>query len=322
MRILCAFLIFSLLSAVSCGTGGEPSGTDEVIVRDGTVAFTDAAGAEHSLRIPEEPLRVVCLYASFTTLWYEAGGTAVGCIGGEAASELYISSVGRDVADDPGMTVVSLSSNPSGWNVERIIALAPDLILCSTAMNGWQTIAPAAKTAGIEVVAVDYEDFGDYMKWFRVFSALNRREDLWENVALDVQRAVNDVIERAKDPPHPRVLALFTGTKGLQLSGGATTLGGMLAALGAVNAAGGIGRIDADAETVCAAAADVIVVQYHTSEADARRSIERSLGAVWDTLPAVKNGRVYFLDRSLFHQKPNRRFAEAYETLLSFLSGS
>ena len=40
---------------------------------------------------------------------------------------------------------------------------------------------------------------------------------------------------------------------------------------------------------------------------------------VWQELSAVKNDQVYFLEKSLFHNKPNSRFAEAYQKLAEIL---
>lgn len=41
--------------------------------------------------------------------------------------------------------------------------------------------------------------------------------------------------------------------------------------------------------------------------------------AVWQSLRAVKEGKVYFLEPHLFHYKPNSRFADAYVTLAKIL---
>ena len=49
---------------------------DEVTVSDDAVTFQDASG-DTSVTIQKNPQKVVNLYASFTTLWYEAGGTVV-----------------------------------------------------------------------------------------------------------------------------------------------------------------------------------------------------------------------------------------------------
>ena len=37
------------------------------------------------------------------------------------------------------------------------------------------------------------------------------------------------------------------------------------------------------------------------------------------SLRAVQDGRVYMLDKALFHYKPNERWAESYETLADIL---
>lgn len=41
----------------------------------------------------------------------------------------------------------------------------------------------------------------------------------------------------------------------------------------------------------------------------------------WQTLDAVKNKKYVFLDKELFHFKPNNRWGEAYETLVNLLYG-
>ena len=46
---------------------------EAVVVHDDSVTFTDASGKD-SITIQKNPENVVNLYASFTTLWYEAGG--------------------------------------------------------------------------------------------------------------------------------------------------------------------------------------------------------------------------------------------------------
>jgi iron complex transport system substrate-binding protein len=49
----------------------------------------------------------------------------------------------------------------------------------------------------------------------------------------------------------------------------------------------------------------------------AMTSVEAMLAdhPAWQTLDAVKHGRMYMMDRALFHLKPNDRWAEAYQTL-------
>ena len=40
----------------------------------------------------------------------------------------------------------------------------------------------------------------------------------------------------------------------------------------------------------------------------------------WATLEAIKEGRWYMMDKTLFNLKPNERWAEAYQTLYDTLT--
>lgn len=53
----------------------------------------------------------------------------------------------------------------------------------------------------------------------------------------------------------------------------------------------------------------------------AREQVEELYGdnAVWQSLKAVQNDKVYYLEKTLFHNKPNSRFAEAYQKLAEIL---
>ena len=303
------------------------SAAEDVTVTDTSVIFTDAVGERRE--IAKNPENTVSLYASFTTLWYEAGGQVRGCIGGDTARNLYKEHIGRDITADPDMTVAANSASSGKWSVERIIALRPSLILCSVAMDGYAVIKNPAAAAGIPVVAVDYDTFEDYLKWFKVFCHLNDRADLWDSVALPVLNEVVQCIASLPENETQQVFAMFADYNSLQANTSGTVVGEMISLLGGVNIADSpytadAERIPVNLETVYAADPDVIVVQCHADAASAKRIVEETYGdnAVWQALRAVREGRVYYLDKSLFHNKPNSRFGEAYRTLADILYGS
>lgn len=300
---------------------------NEVVIGEDSVTFTDASGREE-VTIAKHPQSVYNLYASFTTLWYEAGGTVTGCIGGNAAKELYTEYIGRDVTLDEGVNIVSTVANANKWSVETIVAGMPDLIVCSMAMNGYGMISGPAEVAGIPVIAVAYDGFEDYLKWFRVFSALTGCEELWNSVALEALEETLDVLVEIPEGEAPLVFSMFTGGgTSLEANLSTTTLGGMLALMGAVNIADGWAnttgatRLPIDLETVFAADPDRIFVQCHTGMETCQAQVEEMFGQnpVWKALSAVQKGQVHYLDKNLFHNKPNSRFAEAYRTLAKLL---
>lgn len=299
---------------------------DEVVVDDDSVTFQDASG-DTPVTIRKNPQKVVNLYASFTTLWYEAGGTVVGCIGGSSSQELYKEYIGRDITEDAGMTIAATSSSGKKWDTETILALQPDLIICSTAMSGYSTIQAPAEAAGIPVIAMSYNDFSDYLKWFKVFCSLTGQPELWESVALKALDEVVEVLAEIPESDHPTVFSMFSGSESLQANTSSTVVGGMVNAMQAVNIVDGwdnstgAERLDINLETVFAANPDIIIVQCHAGADAAREQVEELYGdnAVWQSLKAVQNDKVYYLEKTLFHNKPNSRFAEAYQKLAEIL---
>lgn len=299
-----------------------------VTVGEDSVTFTDASGqGDTQLTIAKNPKTVVNLYASFTTLWYEAGGAVVGCIGGSSSQSLYTEYIGRDITADENMTVVATSSSGKKWDVESILALQPDLIICSTAMSGYATIAGPAEAAGISLIAVDYNDFSDYLKWFKVFCSLNDRSDLWDSVAVPALNEVVRVLLSCPTENTPSVFSMFASADNLQANTSHTVVGGMISAMNARNIvdqwsnAAEADRLEINLETVFAANPDIILVQCHAGKEAAQELVQSLYGdnPVWQSLTAVQEDRVYYLEKTLFHNKPNRRFADAYTKLASCL---
>ena len=301
---------------------------DKVVVTDDAVTFSDASVTDGgTITIAKNPEKTLNLYASFTTLWYEAGGTVIGCIGGSSSVELYREYIGRDITQDEGVTVVATSSAGKNWDVETIIEMKPDLIICSTAMSGYSTIQAPAAAAGIPLIAVSYDDFSDYLKWFKVFCNINGQPELWDSIAMKALDEVLDVLLEAPAEDNPTVFSMFSGSNSLQANTSNTVVGGMIDALNAINIVdtwentAGAERLDINLETVFAANPDIIIVQCHAGAEAAQVQVEELYGdnPVWQSLDAVKNGRVYYLEKTLFHNKPNSRFAEAYQKLAEIL---
>lgn len=301
---------------------------DEVIVDEDTVTFTDASGdGSTPITMQKNPENVINLYASFTTLWYEAGGEVIGCIGGDSSVTLYEEYIGRDITQDEGMQVVATSSSGKKWDVESIVALQPDLIICSTAMSGYSTIMTPAESAGIPVIAVSYNDFSDYLKWFKVFCNLNDQPELWDSIALKALDDVVNVLAECPTEDTPSVFSMFAGAESLQANTSNTVVGGMITAMNAVNIVDQwentteAERLDINLETVFAADPDIILVQCHAGVEEGQEMVEATYGdnPVWQSLKAVQNGQVYYLEKELFHNKPNSRFAEAYQKLAEIL---
>ena len=70
-----------------------------------------------------------------------------------------------------------------------------------------------------------------------------------------------------------------------------------------------------------AADPDYIFAVFMGSQSTAQANLEESLlsNPAWQSLRAVREGRFYVLDQTLYNQKPNARWGEAYERLVDIL---
>jgi len=293
---------------------------------DDTVSFTDANGTEFNLT--KNPDNITVLYASYTTLLYEAGGVATGVVGGSSAKATYTEYIGRDITTDEGVNVVASSPAGKTWNTETIMATNPDVVFCATVMSGYSTISGACEAAGVPCVAIDYNDFADYLKWFKVFYELtstSESEDLWTNVALEALDDVADVIYETNnsDLESDALLSLFSGTSTFQVNTRNVLVGSMIEALGGDNIATSWGetteeRLTLDVEKIYASHPKKILIQCHADEEDVKALMDSLYGenAVWQAIiEEVGEDNIIYLSKSLFQNKPNRKFALAYQTL-------
>lgn len=304
---------------------------NKVIYDDETVTFED--GLNELITVSRAPQKVYVLYSSFTPVWYEAGGFASGVLGGDSSIELYVEQIGRDITqdtDENGNAITEVFSTlPTGssWSTEKLIAADPDLVITSIVMDGYASVSGACETAGIEVIGMDYNTIEDYLKYFKIFSLLNNREELFNEVALEVVDNIVEIVNRIEDADNPSVVSLFSGTGEPMINLGTSSIGGVLEDLKAYNPAEsvlgltGADRLTINIEQMATIDPDFIFIQVHTSQEEADQNIYDYLSkySVWNTLTAVKNNNVYYAPSNLFHYKANSCYDEAYLYLAEIL---
>ncbi len=66
-----------------------------------------------------------------------------------------------------------------------------------------------------------------------------------------------------------------------------------------------------------------MIVQSGDDTEGTKKNVENMFreNPLWGELDAVKNEKLYFLDKHLYNLKPNARWAEAYELLEDMLYG-
>ena len=290
---------------------------NEVVVTDTHVIFTDDSG-RGEISIEKNPKNVAVLYPSLTCLWYETGATAPLIIGGKSGIELYNEQIGRDITADEGVIVVSTNSSGASWDVESIIAYKPDLIICSMGMKGYSTIGEVAAAANIPVIAIQYDHVQDYLKWFKVFCNINGHPEAWEAVANATAEKIIEVVSKVPENVEtPKIAILGVVSGKLRAYGTEAAAGTVLKELGGINVfddgSSPFESVDIDLEQLYAKNPDIILINQRGDKGATEEQLMEIVGGnpVWEALPAVQKGIIY-LEKGLFHNKPNHRYQEAY----------
>ena len=313
-------LLFSFLSiflacffgmSVLCACGNGPNnGTTAYIV------FTDALGRTVSLS--SQPQRTACLLGSFADVWTLAGGDVC------AAAEDAWDDFGLDLPD-----AVNIGGAHSP-NTELLLSAAPDFVIASSSTASHVELCPLLEASGITVAYFDVICFDDYLQMLKTCTDITGRTDLWEQNGERLAAEITSVKQQYADAEIPisenRILLLRASSGFVKAKGSnGTVLGEMLADLGCRNIA------DSDASLLENLSIESVIAQepYHIfvitmgSDTDAAmQSLSElfSQNPAWQSMDAVQNNRIHIMDKSLFHLKPNARWAEAYQTLYEILT--
>ena len=281
-----------------------------------TVSLVDGTGKE--ITLDKYPERVVILFTSFIDIWYRNGGELVGMV--ESSSpEIEI----------PGTEGVETVGKTGAISLEKIISLEPDLVILSSNTSSQMELQPQLKQNDIPVLAFDYKFKNDYYMMAKLFSALNGREDLFEENAIQVEKDIQEIIdkiEESEDGDIPRIFLMFASSKGLKSRGGESTVGEIFADLHTINISDE-SSISVDdqifsMEKLIEEDPDYIFVLTMGSDMEQvqdRIKADAESNPAWASLSAVQNDRYIFLPKDLFTYKANHRYAEAYEYIAKII---
>ncbi len=278
--------------------------------------FTDALGREVTV---DEPERVAALIGSFADVWYQAGGTV--CASAEDAWDDFEFTMPED-AINLGMT-----KEPS---LEKLLEAQPDFIIASSKTRANMEMLDTLNATGIPTAYFEINVFDDYLDMLKLCTEITGRDDLYEENGLKVQEQIKAVLkkseERVAEKGAPKVLVLVASASSIRAKNSETgVLGVMLSDLGCVNIADSDTNLleNLNVEHILKEDPDYIfTVQSGGDTEGTEKALNELFGenSAWSKLTAVKEDRVYHMDKRLYNIKPNARWGEAYENLEEILS--
>ncbi|MGN0290127.1 MAG: ABC transporter substrate-binding protein [Lachnospiraceae bacterium] len=317
-KIICLLLLaMTTIFFTGCQNETIPaeSETDEQVGQ--SITFTDDLGREVTVNHPQ---RVAALLGSYADIWYLAGGTI--CASADDAWEDFDLPLTEEVIN-LGMT--------KDLSLEKLLEADPDFVLASSNTKGNVEWMDTLEAAGIPTAYFGVSDFDDYLRVLNYCTDITGRKDLYQKNGLDLQAKIEEVVEKSKERIEaagsaPTVLSLRASSTYIRAKNSQdNVLGEMLKALGCINIADQDDSLleNLSIEHILKQDPDYIfIVQQGDDEEGTRMNMNHFIAdnPAWSELTAVKENRVYFMEKPLYALKPNNRWAEAYEKLEGILA--
>lgn len=298
--------LFALVLALLFCLGGKPAEAE------GAVCFEDDLGRTVTV---ESAQRVAVLIGSFAHIWYLAGGLDSMVA---AASDTW---TGFDLPLSE--EVINLGATKQ-MSLEAVIAAEPDFVIASVNTEADLALREPLEAMGIPTAYFQVSTFPEYLHMLDILTQITGCRENYERYGLEVARQV-EAAKQAADGSAPTALYIRVSGSGCRVKNSVNSvLGEMLKDLGAVNIADSQDSLLENLSMEVILATDpqhIFVVLQSTDPSVAQGVLEKTLlsDPAWESLTAVREGRFYLMDPSLYNLKPNHRWGEAYENLAAIL---
>ncbi|WP_298461766.1 ABC transporter substrate-binding protein [uncultured Mitsuokella sp.] len=301
--VLC-FALLALLVAAGCGPqASAPSSSS------GDKAFAvihDAMGREVTLS--KKPERIVVTSASFLEPLHEVGGDVVG----RPDSKTKMPDYAKDKASVGKVYQI---------DVEKVLSCEPDLVIVNKGMN--EKLVDTLENNGIQTVVLDMKSYDDVKNEVQVLAQITGEQQKGEQLINDMDAKIQAIKDKIPQDTH-RVSIIHTTNQGLSVQLEGSIAGCTARLLGWDNVAAGMTPLEKNPdaapyslETLVEQNPEILFITSMGKIEEAKAGMEKTMAEnpAWQTVDAVKNGRVYYLPQDLFLLSPGIHYPEAVETM-------
>jgi hypothetical protein len=291
------FLAAFTLVLTACGAP-----VAEQTTQGGYATITDDNG--RTVTFDKKPERIVVTSASFLEPLYAVGGEVVG----RPDSKSHIPDAAKDVPSIGRVYQI---------DAEKVLALTPDLVILNKGMN--EKLVETLAVNNIKTLVLDMKSYEDVKREIGIFAALTGEKDKGETLVQTMEADIAAV--RASIPQEKKRVAIIHSTgQGLSVQLDGSIAGSIAAMLGWENTASGMPALDKNPdaapysmETLVAQNPDIIFVTSMGEEAEIRASMEAMFAGspAWQSVGAIRDGRVYYLPQDLFLFSPGIEYPDA-----------
>ncbi|MBR1885642.1 MAG: ABC transporter substrate-binding protein [Schwartzia sp.] len=306
--ILCALM---LAAAIGCG-GGNASTEKKPESAAKTESFAtlkDDLGREVTLA--KKPERIVVTSASFLEPLHTVGGDVVGRPDSKSVPDWAKdkTSIGRVYNVD----------------LEKLLACAPDLVIANKGMN--EKLLQTLEINNIPCLVVDMKNYEEVKNEVRIFSQVTGEKEKGETLIKNMDDKIKAIADRLPKEKR-RVAILHSTAQGLSVQLDTSIAGSTAKMLGFENVASGMTALEGNPdaapysiETLVEQNPEIIFVTSMGKLDEIKRGMEETIASnpAWQTIPAVKNGKMYYLSQEHFLLSPGIHYPDAVEEMAKLI---
>ena len=254
----------------------------------------------------KKPERIVVTSASFLEPLYAVGGSVVG----RPESKTKVPPEAKEVPRIGRVYQI---------DAEKVIALKPDLVILNKGMN--EKLIDTLNANYIKTLVLDMKSYEDVKREIGIFAALTGEKEKGEALVQKMDADIDAV--RTSIPQEKKRVAIIHSTgQGLSVQLNGSIAGSIAVMLGWENTAAGMPALDKNPdaapysmETLVAQNPDIIFVTSMGEEAEIRASMEAMFAEspAWQSVGAIRDGRVYYLPQELFLFSPGIEYPKAVQ---------
>jgi iron complex transport system substrate-binding protein len=266
----------------------------------------DDLGREVTLE--KKPERIVVTSASFLEPLHEVGGDVVGRPDSKTKMPDYAKdkvSVGKVYQID----------------VEKVLACEPDLVIINKGMN--EKLVETLEASGIKTLVVDMKSYEDVKREVALFAQLTGEKEKGEALISSMDKKIQSVKEKIPQEKR-RVSIIHSTNQGLTVQLSGSIAGSIAEMLGWENVAGDMTPLEKDPdsapyslESMVEKNPELLFVTSMGKLEEIKASMDATMAEnpAWQSVEAVRQGKVYYLPQDLFLLSPGIHYPEAVELM-------
>lgn len=299
MMLICTLLLLvSGCQPKNAATTGQTATTGNSFA-----VLTDGAGRKVTLS--QKPQRVVVLSPSLMEMIDAAGGTVVGRP--DAKTEQV----------PEGMRKVASVGHVYNVNIEKVVSLKPDLVIGNVKQH--EKFRDILESNHIPVIYLQPKTYDEVKACFAVIGQVYGTKDVVDKKIAAMDRSIDEI--RSNLPKtQEKIVILHATPSNVSVELENSIAGCVAKMLGFTNVASGSKAIDGkpdktpySMEALVEKDPDVLFITSMGDHAKIEARLKKDVqgNPAWNSLRAVKNGKVYVLPERLFLLNPGLKYPEA-----------